>query len=356
MSTRARIDPLIARRFDVLKLLLAVAVVMIHAEKGILAYLPEPPLALRAVTALLGHNLLQVSVPLFFAISGYLLFTTFTPSSAAYARMVGKKARGILFPFLFFNLLCIVIILVFRKIPYIGDFNMVHRRGFVELLIGWHGFPANYTLWFLRDLFILFVFAPFFLVLARELPVVGLVALFLLWNLIPNGCVGLLDLRGVVFFQLGCVLAVTRVPLGQMRGHPVLFRVLYPAALVFGTWAELTHFDPVIAGYVRNAGQALGILLLWRLSDYPVLRDNRALLRLSVYAFFLYLLHEPTLSWIIYFSRYVFVPSGTVTGVVYYFLTGFLTVAVALGLGVLLARFAPAVYGLLTGSRGPATR
>jgi hypothetical protein len=92
-----------------------------------------------------------------------------------------------------------------------------------------------------------------------------------------------------------------------------------------------------------------GILLAWRLSDLPALRDNRTLLRLSGYAFFLYLLHEPTLSYIISSSVYVFVPGGTVTGIVYYVLIGGLTVAVVLGLGSLLARFAPPVYGLLTG-------
>ncbi len=356
MSTRSVIDPAVSRRFDVLKILLVVAVVMIHAEKGILAYLPEPPATLRAVIAFFGHNLFQLAVPLFFAMSGYLLFAAFRPSPEAYRRMVGKKARGILFPFLLLNLGFLVVILLFRKIPYIGDFNMVHRRGVVDLLFGFHGFPVNYTLWFLRDLFVYFLLAPAFWVLARELPMVGLVALFAIWNVLPEGRVGFLELRGAVFFLLGGVLAVNRVPLDGGRGHPALVLAAYLGALCFATWAELAHFDPVVTERVRNLGLVPGILLMWRLSDLPALRDNRVLLRLSAYAFFLYLLHEPTLSLIIYFSRYVFVPVGTVTGIGYYFLTGALTVALVLGLGALLARFAPAVYGLVTGFRGPVDR
>ncbi|MFZ5810498.1 MAG: acyltransferase family protein [Thermodesulfobacteriota bacterium] len=356
MSTRSLIDPVTSRRFDVLKLLLVVAVVMIHAEKGILAYLPDPPPVLRAVVVFFGHNLFQLAVPLFFTMSGYLLFMTFVPSRASYFRMVWKKTWGILFPFLFLNLLCILIILAFRKIPYIGDFHMVHRRGVLDLLIGWDGYPANYTLWFLRDLYVYFVVAPLFWILARELPIVGLVALFVVWNVLPQGSLGLVEFRGAVFFHLGCVLAVNRVSLDGHRGHTVLLAVVYAAALFIATWAELVRFDPVVTGYVRNVGLIPGILLAWRLSDCAALRDNRTLLRLSGYAFFLYLLHEPTLSYIISSSVYVFVPGGTITGIVYYVLVGGLTVAVVLGLGSLLARFAPPVYGLLTGFRRPAGR
>ena len=63
-----------------------------------------------------------------------------------------------------------------------GDINMVHQEGYVKLLFGLYRFPAVYTLWFLRDLYVFFLLAPVFYAVSVEIPFVGLVVFWALWN------------------------------------------------------------------------------------------------------------------------------------------------------------------------------
>jgi peptidoglycan/LPS O-acetylase OafA/YrhL len=353
MSTRSRIDPDISRRFDVLKILFMVGVVMAHAERVIHAYLPDPPLSLRIVTTFLDYNLFHVVVPVFFAMSGYLFFMSFTPTPAAYVRMLGKKMRSIGLPYLFFNLLSVAIILTFDKIPYIGDFRTVQERGIWTLVTGLGGLPIISPLWFLRDLLVMFLVSPVFWFLARRIPVASLIGLCLIWNLLPGGYVGWLTFRSVVFFHMGLVLAATWPSLRMGKGLVLFSLAAYPALLALSTFAQITKLDPLVGYYAHNAGLIIGVPCIWRLSAMPALRDNPYLLALSPYSFFLYLVHEPTLSYLIYLTRFVLVPTGFFTGILLYVGLTVLTIALALGAGILLARHAPRVYGFLAGSRAP---
>lgn len=353
MSTRTRIDPDISRRFDVLKLLLMVGVVLAHAERVIHAYLPDPPLSLRIVTTFLDYNLFQEVPSLFFAMSGYLFFVSFTPTPSAYVRMLGKKMRSIGLPYLFFNLLSVAIILTFDKIPYIGDFRTVQERGIWTLVTGIGGLPIISPLWFLRDLLVMFLVSPIFCFLARRIPVTSLILLCLTWNLLPGGYVGWLTFRSVVFFHLGLVLAAIWPSLRMGRGLILFSLSVYPALLVFGTFALITKFDPVVTYYAHNAGLIIGVPCIWWLSGTAPLRNNQRLLALSPYSFFLYLVHEPTLSYLIYLTRFVLLPTGFFTGILLYVGLTALTIALALVAGILLARHVPRVYGFLAGARAP---
>ncbi|MEF3697592.1 acyltransferase family protein [Desulfolutivibrio sp.] len=353
MSTRSRIDPDISRRFDVLKLLLMLGVVLVHAERVLHAYLSDPPLSLRIVTTFMDYNLIQEAPSLFFAMSGYLFFVSFTPTPAAYVRMLGKKMRSIGLPYLFFNLLSVAIILTFDKIPYIGDFRTVQERGIWTLVTGIGGLPIISPLWFLRDLLVMFLVSPIFYYLARRIPVISLIGLCLTWNLLPDGNVGWLTFRSVVFFYMGLVLASTRPSLRMGKGLTLFSLSAYPALLVFGTFALITKFNPVATYYAHNAGLIIGIPCIWRLSATTPLRNNQLLLALSPYSFFLYLVHEPTLSYLIYLTRFVLLPTGFFTGMLLYVGLTALTIALALCAGILLARHVPWVYGFLAGARAP---
>lgn len=351
MSTRLRIDPDISRRFDVLKTLLVFGVVMIHAERVILAYMPDPPTALRAVTVFMTPNLLQVCVPLFFAISGYLFFFSFTPTPAGYGRMALKKLRGLGLPYLFLNLAAVLIILAFRKIPYIGDFHTVEERGVLSLITGIGGLPIISPLWFLRDLLALFLLSPFFWLLARAAPLWGLVGMYAAWNLLPDGYLGFLNFRGVFFFHLGLVLAGVRPSLAVGPGVARLVTLAFPLLMLLGTLWLLSGLDQAAFPSVHNASLAAGVVFFWLLSGTRPLHDNRFLLSLAPYSFFLYLLHEPTLSYLIYLVRFVLPPTGVFTGLLDYFGLAAATCALVLATGRLMAGHLPWLYGFLTGFR-----
>jgi peptidoglycan/LPS O-acetylase OafA/YrhL len=356
MATRDRIPRDISQRLDVLKILLVFGVVMLHAERVITAYLPDPPLALRIVTNFFGQNLFLACVPIYFAISGYLFALSCPRTPGEYARMLWKKFLGIGVPYLFCNSAAVVIILLFRKIPYTGDFHTLDERGIVSLITGIGCMPIIAPLWFLRDLLVMYALAPAFRLVAARAPAAGLAAVLVIWCLPFGDAVGQIGLRGVFFFQAGFTLAATGTSPLLGRRVVAALGAAYAALLLVGTYAGVAGVETYWVGVSRDIATVIGVPVIFALSARPGLRDNRLLLGLSPYAFFLYLLHEPTLSYLIYLARFVFVPTGFFTGIALYVGLTALTIAVVLGLGALLSRRAPTVYGVLTGFRLPARK
>ncbi len=354
-STKNRIDLEVSRRFDVLKLLLMILVIMIHAEKGVQAYVDPVPDFARWVILFFGHNLCRVAVPLFFAISGYLLFLNYDPSLSGYLGLLKKKFRTIAIPFLLFNALFIALILIFHKIPYIGDVNTLRERGYFAILVGIGGHPVNYTLWFLRDLMIYLAVSPMFYVMAKEIPYTGIVIWYALWNFMQQRGVPI-ELSGAFFFYLGGALSMQRVPLGGKSAY------LWPAAGVYfllmlvGVYLEDKGDLGALFFLIHRFNLVLGVFVFWNLTAFPAIRDNRKLLSLAGFSFFIYLAHEPILSYCIYSTRYLFEvvrPGGQIGTLIYFFLLTAVVFFLALNLGKLLLRFTPRLYAVATGARAP---
>ncbi len=350
MSTRSLVSPEVSRRFDVLRTVLVLFVVGIHAEKIIDAYYSQTPDLLRACLVLFPHNIYRLCVPIFFGISGYLFYKTFAPTAAAYGRMLVKKSRTILLPYLLFNALTLGLIFLFHKVPYMGDVNFIRQRGFFELLFGLYGYPVVYPLWFLRDLYVYFLLAPVFYAVSQEIPLVGLIVFWALWLFVPQA--GLpVEFSGAFFFYGGCLLSRKNVVLEQAGRLLTPALCIYLALLLTVAHVEYHYgFTPLYHFLYRNSMIA-GVVVFWCLSAYPWFRDNRLLLGLSAGSFFVYLTHEPVLSYLIYVTRFVAKPSGSLAGIAAMLVLTILVFAVCAGLGRFLERFAPRLYALVTGSR-----
>ena len=351
MSTRVLVSPAISKRFDVLRTLLVIFIVAVHSEKGLQAYYAHVPDALRALLVVFPHNVFRLCVPIFFSISGYLFYLTYKPTTAAYGRMLVKKTRTILLPYLLFNALTIALIFIFNKVPYIGDINGLYREGVLKYLFGLYRFPAVYPLWFLRDLYVYFILAPVFYIVSVEIPLLGLVVFWAIWMFVPQA--GLpVELSGVFFFYTGCLLARTGADLDAARRFTIPVCALYVAVLLAVSWVEYYQGFPPIYHMLYRHDMILGTAALWLLTGYRRFGESPFLLRLSGISFFVYLTHEPILSYLIYVTRFVFHPtSGTLVGLGYMLLLTALTFALCVCLGRLLARYAPGAYALATGAR-----
>jgi surface polysaccharide O-acyltransferase-like enzyme len=351
MSTRSLVSPEISKRFDVLRTLLVVFVVGVHAEKGLQAYYKEIPDALRAVLIIVPHNIFRICVPVFFGISGYLFYLTYKPSAAAYGRMVLKKTRTILLPYLLFNALTIALILIFNKAPYMGDIHGLRQEGILKYLLGVYRFPAVYPLWFLRDLYVYFLLAPVFYVVSVEIPRLGVLAFWAVWMFVPQQGLAV-ELSGAFFFYTGCLLARTGADLDGLRRYALPGVALGLIALFAVSYVEYFQGYPPYYHLFYRHDMIFGTLALWLLTGYSWLGRSKFLLALSGTSFFVYLTHEPVLSYLIYGTRYIFHPtSGTWVGIGYMALLTALTFTLCTLLAKLLIRYAPAVYAVATGSR-----
>ncbi len=113
-------------------------------------------------------NILIVSgLPVFFFLSGYFAGRKSEEllTLKGYWMMLGKKIRSLILPYLAWNLLFIVFYLsVGGVVPRIGQrvpsFHLDTVDGFLSSLLGVGRNPIDAPLWFVRDLFLIFLISP----------------------------------------------------------------------------------------------------------------------------------------------------------------------------------------------------
>jgi len=363
--TSPLVDADTSRRLTALRCLLMLAVVGIHTEKGLLFGLAaEAPLA-KAVLNVLCRHVFQVSVPLYFAMSGYLLFLRYDGGWRGYPRLVAKRFRTIMLPFLLANIFWLAFILVEGGIPGIGGTTYVKERGFASLILGLNGLPLIYPLWFLRDLFILFLLAPALSVIIHRLPYLGLAGFWLCWNFMLQQGIPL-EFLGAFFFYLGGLLAVKQVNLNGLRRFIRPFCLGWMVLIAVSSAIQISGTETIWRYPAWRASVLVGAVAVWLLSGTIRFGGTtgsiesggagetgwkRAIFMLSPYIFFIYLLHEPALSFIASWTSWMVSPDSSLAQLGYVLFLTAATMASTLGLAWVLKRFAPPAYSLLTGGR-----
>jgi surface polysaccharide O-acyltransferase-like enzyme len=356
------IDAATSRRLTALRSLLMLAVVCIHTEKGLLFGLAaEAPLT-KAILNVLCRHVFQTAVPLYFAMSGYLLFLRYDGGLGGYPHLIAKRFRTIMLPFLLANIFWLVFILVEGGIPGIGGTTYVKERGFVDLILGLNGLPLIYPLWFLRDLFFLFLLAPGISYVIRRLPYLGLAGFWLCWNFMLQEGIPL-EFSGAFFFYLGGLLAEKRADLDGLKRYVWPVCLGWIALVAVSATLQISGTETILRYPVWRASVMVGAVSVWLLSGLAQFSGNeekdgtvetgwkRAVFMLSPYIFFIYLLHEPALSFIASWTSWMVSADSVLAQLGYVLFLAVSTMAATLGVAWVLKRLAPPVYSLLTGGR-----
>ena len=100
----------------------------------------------------------RVAVPVFFVISGYLLFKHYNISKIA------RRTRTVFVPFLLWSIITIAVFAFLQHVPFLSSyfnnqFQLTSESVFTRTFIK----PLNGALWFLRDLYILVLISPIIL-------------------------------------------------------------------------------------------------------------------------------------------------------------------------------------------------
>ncbi|WP_300163270.1 acyltransferase [Solidesulfovibrio sp.] len=352
---RDPIDREVSKRIDVLRIILIGLIVLAHGARGITVRVPATgPVAGWMVEVLNGH-VDFVAVPLFFAISGFLFLRKFEPGLASYAEMLRKKTASVLVPYLLFNIGLAAWFYFVGSIEMMGSWGFLEQEGVAVKTLGLGTTPINYPLWFLRDLYVVFLLSPVLLLFFKEAPAVGLIALFCLWVGVepaPYSYYG-----DFFMFYFGGFLARTRFPLQGVswwqRWGTVLF-VLLTATLAAHKSLGIT--DEHARLFLFKCNLVLGLACFWRVSAIPFVRESRLLHRMAHHSFFIYLAHEPTVSILQTRLLSVWTPVGNAEQIAFYWLTGLSVIVLLWLVGEASSRLVPRVYALATGARLPARR
>lgn len=181
------IDQETSYRLSVLKFIFMVMVVFIHSDA--LPELPfelEVPMYMEACKRFVTGGICATAIPGFFFISGFLLFS----KNFTWIGNMKKKMRSILLPYMLINSFWILFFKIMQSMEktapwFSGEaYQVTGVEGVIRAFCA--PIPLYYPFWFLRDLFILNIFAKALQVLMDKIPLAGLIlAVGAGFNIIP---------------------------------------------------------------------------------------------------------------------------------------------------------------------------
>ncbi len=341
-------------RFDLLRFPLIVLVVYIHAGTAIV-FTDESVNAGNALTAAIQYTISQLiggaAVPLFFLISGYLLFRSFEPTLAGYLEKLRTRSHTLLVPYLFWNTALLALVALIVRVPQVAPFvlhGLPHTDNvwaFLGRVYGTGAYPFAFQFWFIRDLIIMVVAAPLVYVVTRwagpfVLAVLGVLWAGNIWTYGPPAC------EAVLFFTLGAYLVQRRIDPFRLDQFWPAVAVLTPGLLLTALLANGSPYAD-ITRHLAAAGVVVALLCLSGVAvRMPGLRT--LLLALAPASFLLFALHEPLQS-ILNKLIYRFMPVSSLGALALYLLLPLLLSALLVALHAALRRLTPRFLSLITG-------
>ena len=363
------LDETVSRKLRALSLLGIVMVVVGHAPSYRDPAAPsDRTLWFGFFERLFTDALPRVVVMMFFAIAGFLFCFGHNGTWVVHRRKFAARTRSLLGPYLLWSLLGLLLYLALQSLPVTAAWFENSSRKLTDKTIGELAMrllfePIPYQLWFLRDLWLMVLLSPLLLALLTRFGVVVIVVLAVP-HLLDLGVSSPLSTRlltgdAYFWFAFGAWFAVRRLPLVyDVKWAPVWLAVLLAVAsgrawlLANATWRVDTPFAETPDLWWFKGVHLVGVPALWVIYDRWLRWMERPFwLRISGYSFFVFAAHEPLMS-MLRKPLMRWLGTGDAMHALQFGLTLFGTLAIVLGCGVLLRRFAPSVFLFVCGGRG----
>lgn len=355
------IDERLSQKLKAVSFLCAMLVVVIHCpilNKREWISNPEYRASIPVVCSAL-HMVIDVftrgAVPLFFAISGFLVAVKFRPDCSWYLRTLKKRVLTLFVPFVLWNVIYLFVNVVLGRTQLCFDGAGIVAAS--RLILGWDfkSGVACFQLWFIRNLLVFIVLSPLLVWLFRR-PVIGLLALIALAILAAfNVWSPLISYAGVLYFSIGLFFGFNHNAWEEwLRRHCRTMRIgtgaMAVALICIGCWVG---YDGARYETYRTLmiPLSLGVMgVLWFGTDFLLhcLACFRNFFSLS---FFIYAVHVLVVS----FVSLVLGKCG-LTGCSFIGLVGLLkivlVVVLTIILGLAVRRYSRHSFLILTGGRG----
>ena len=365
-------DELQSKTIAFLRFPLIVGVVLIHSEfsnlviGGVKQLNVEDYPVFYNVSYLFSDILAGISVPLFFFISGFLFFyRTEGFGTKTYLGKLKKRARTLLMPYVFWNLLMLLFYLAVQTFmpelmsgrnKLVADYTpsdwlwafwnteMINHNNSL------HQFPFNYPFWFIRDLMVAIVISPLVYWWVKKLKLFGVALLGALWitGFWPN--LPGLSITALFFFSAGAWFSI----------HKKNFvETLRPCF----TWSVAAYILIVIillwlkgsvewTSYLQAGGILAGIVCAITLSAHYLDKGAwRASSFLAGSSFFVYAYHAMPLAFAIKILFKAVQPHSELIMLSLYFLSPALVIVIGLAIYFVLKHWLPALLVPMTGGR-----
>ncbi len=337
------IDADMSQRLHIMKLILMIMVVYGHSYAlPKLSFDIQVPELVENCKNIVRYDICSVAVPSFFLISGILLFS----KSFNWAENMKKKVKSILIPYFIINTFWIVFFKLMQAFEstkaYFSDeaYQIYGVEGLLRAYLD--PIPLYYPFWFLRDLFIVNVFAKILDILIERVPAIAVILIFAIeLHVLPVPFVS--DSRAFSLFLLGGILVRYRIKI--WRRIPLWIVITgYVMAIVIKILSgsgEETMILYVICGFIFWYEMA-GIIAKSRLSS--------KILKCADFSFFIYAFHE-------YYEAMIkkvimsVLPQNTYIQLAEFFILPLIISCICIVVGVFMKRWLNPMYRLICGGR-----
>lgn len=359
-------DDVLSRTVSFLRFPLIVAVVFIHTklsdvEMGGITYAgTDTLLVYKFINQLFTNEFARIAVPLFFFISGYFFFANSAFSWKMYGNKMKKRLNTLLIPYLFWNLLALLkcfLSQTFLASMVTGDKKLVVDYGWQDWLNVFWNFkdemPADYPLWFIRDLMLLCLCAPLIYFLIRATRGWGVCTLLILY------IAGLLPRFGIFssdpfFFFVGAWFAIEKIDFTKNLSrflHHSLY--LYPLFVICSILCFYNIIQINWLGIIfHRLGICVGLILAISLVAYGISKNKLSVNKLLTGSTFFVFASHGLFNTI--FSKGLIKFCQPITdfiAVCAYFIIPILVVVICVSLHILAKRNCPRFLAWITGGR-----
>lgn len=309
------------------------------------------------ISELCSHAIPLIAVPLFFFISGYYtLFQKDWSKRDIIKTEWRKKVKGLVIPYLIWNTLMIVALLLWAKLSYLLGLEISYPLKLTSLkqVLGYYTYDViNYPLWYLRELIILTILAPIIYRLLRVsngwVLLIFLVIFLVDIPLLPS----LLGNVSVFAFSLGGFLGMKKInPLELVWSYKHTILVITVLLVLFLPLSNSWAYHGYLTKFYILLGASSALILSHKAkSRRPYLFEK--LKSLNRYVFFIYVAHAVLINYLVHalILRLPFVNPGADGALLGYFLTVLLTLVSTLVIYHFLDRLQPQLLKFLCGSR-----
>jgi len=350
-----QITPEVSGKIKLLRLPLIIGIVTIHSSISPVGY------ADKFFQTFIASTWGGSCVAFLFILSGFLFFINFNLSLNSYLEKLKSRFWTLLVPYLFWNLALLAMVVIVLNIPatssiiqghykqYIGDYSFAN---FIDCLTGYRSvYPITFHFWYVRDLIVMVILSPVFLLVARKIPYLGLALFAAPWLLKLQ--LGFINIQwlGPLFFYLGCLIAVQKLDLTWLNRRKSLIIGIYLAMAVVLAIMQTSQIE-TFQHLFECCTRVVGTMAIWCASDLIAGKLQKVCLNLSGFAFFVYAAHEPTVTVLKEVFQRLSKNPNSITIMVQYLLVVTIATLVTLAAGSLLQRYTPKFFQVITGARG----
>lgn len=341
-----------SERIKIVKVIAIFLVVYIHSVNNFTNFSSGGvtitlPMWLKIIEELFSGVIGRFAVPAFFFFSSVLLFR----KERKYIPTIKQKIKGLLVPYVLWNTIWIIALIILQQLSFTSGFFAHERildldfKGFLGLY-GIGGLVTVFPLWYVRDLFIITLFYPIIWLIVSKIPktslIISLIVLFLP-NSIPASPSICLMIIGASIVKLNLRMStIDKIPC-------YICGIIYLIFIVIDLCLKI-NFG--LEGPLHRICYVIGIIFFIRLSKLIVCNKQvkEKFLSISKWTFMIYAGHEPLLTSLRKLCAY-FLPRVPFIMLIEYIFLPLIMIFVCIVAGIILKRFMPKIYKILTGER-----